>query len=99
MNLFLNLCCSLIGIVLSGVVGKRFPKPLVNIICVGSVAASFGLVVFLLSQIYPVNTPVTEHDFTWIQSGGLKIGFDLTVDRLTAVMLLVVTGVGFLIHL
>jgi hypothetical protein len=29
----------------------------------------------------------------------LKIGFDLTVDRLTAVMLLVVTGVGLLIHL
>ncbi len=46
-----------------------------------------------------MNTPVTERDFTWIQSGFLKVGFDLTVDRLTAVMLLVVTGVGLLIHL
>src|ERR1700733_2614806 len=99
MNLWLIPLCPLIGFLLSGLLGKRLSKPLVNIICVGSVAASFGLVVFLLSQIYPVNTPVTEHDFTWIQSGGLKIGFDLTVDRLTAVMLLVVTGVGFLIHL
>ena len=78
--------------------GKRLPKQLVNIVNVGAVAASFGLVLFLLSKIYPINTPVTEHDFTWIQSGLLSIGFDLTVDRLTAVMLLVVTGVGLLIH-
>ena len=99
MNLWLIPLCPLIGFLLSGLLRKRLPKPLVNIICVGSVAAAFGLVVFLLSRIYPLNTPVIEHDFTWIQSGGLKIGFDLTVDRLTAVMLLIVTGVGFLIHL
>ncbi len=99
MNLWLIPLCPLIGFLLSGLFGKRLPKQLVNIICVGSVAASFGLVLFLLSQIYPVNAPVTEHDFTWIESGFLKIGFDLTVDRLTAVMLLVVTGVGLLIHL
>ena len=40
----------------------------------------------------------TEHYFTWIASGNLSIGADLSVDRLTAVWLLVVTGVGALIH-
>ena len=40
-----------------------------------------------------------ERYFTWIQSGDLRVGFDLAVDRLTAVMLLVVTGVGLLIHI
>jgi NADH-quinone oxidoreductase subunit L len=99
MNLWLIPLCPLIGFLLSGLLGKRLPKQLVNIICVGSVAASFGLVLFLLSKIYPVDTALTEHYFTWIQSGALKIGFDLSVDRLTAVMLLVVTGVGLLIHL
>lgn len=99
MNLWLIPLCPLIGFLLSGLLGKRLPKQLVNIICVGSVAASFGLVLYLLQQIYPVNTPVTEHDFTWISSGFFKVGFDLTVDRLTSVMLLVVTGVGLLIHL
>ena len=79
--------------------GKRLPKSVVNIVSVGAVAASFGLVLLLLSKIYPIDTPITEHDFTWIQSGLLNIGFDLTVDRLTAVMLLVVTGVGSLIHI
>ncbi len=36
---------------------------------------------------------------TWIAVGGLEVGFDLFIDQLTVVMLLVVTGVGFLIHL
>ena len=40
-----------------------------------------------------------EHYFTWIQSGDFHVGFDFAVDRLTAVMLLVVTGVGSLIHI
>jgi NADH-quinone oxidoreductase subunit L len=35
---------------------------------------------------------------TWIEAGPLVVTFDLLVDQLTAVMLLVVTGVGFLIH-
>jgi NADH-quinone oxidoreductase subunit L len=39
-----------------------------------------------------------EHYFTWIQSGLLNIGVDFAIDRLTAVMLMIVTGVGFLIH-
>ncbi len=40
-----------------------------------------------------------EHYFTWIQSGALNIGVDFAVDRLTAVMLLIVTGIGSLIHI
>ena len=35
---------------------------------------------------------------TWIEVGGLTVTFDLLVDQLSTVMLLVVTGVGFLIH-
>ena len=45
------------------------------------------------------NTPHMEHYFTWIQSGALNIGCDFAVDRLTTVMLLVVTGIGSLIHI
>src|SRR5207237_8012040 len=39
------------------------------------------------------------HYFTWIQSGNLNIGADFSVDRLTAIMLLIVTGIGSLIHI
>ncbi len=60
---------------------------------------SFLYVVALLFKIWPITTAYSEHYFTWIQSGFLQIGFDLFVDRLTAVMLLIVTGVGLLIHI
>src|SRR5205085_1885055 len=43
--------------------------------------------------------PYIERYFTWIQSGTFRVGADFSVDRLTAVMLLVVTGVGSLIHI
>src|SRR6202035_3009127 len=39
------------------------------------------------------------HYYTWIQSGTLNIGVDFAVDRLTAIMLMVVTGVGTLIQI
>ena len=44
-------------------------------------------------------TAHVEHYFTWIRSGALDIGCDFAIDRLTAVMLLVVTGIGSLIHI
>ena len=47
----------------------------------------------------PIETKYVEHYFTWIQSGSLNIGVDFAVDRLTAIMLMVVTGVGTLIHI
>src|SRR5205807_1607299 len=37
--------------------------------------------------------------FDWIVAGNFRAGFDLQMDQLTAVMVLVVTGVGFLIHI
>ena len=46
-----------------------------------------------------LNTAYSEHYFTWIQSGTFNIGCDFTVDRLTAIMLLIVTGIGSLIHI
>ncbi len=88
----------LIGFLLNGLFGRRISKSLVSVIAVGSVAVSFLYVIALLARIWPVATPYAEHDFTWIQSGFLQIGFDLFVDRLNTVMLLVVTGVGLIIH-
>ncbi len=52
-----------------------------------------------LRALQPLDVRHFEHYFTWIQSGEFRVGFDFAVDRLTAVMLLVVTGVGLLIHI
>ena len=99
MHLWLIPFFPLLGFLLNGLFGKRSSKTFINLIAVGSVAVSFGYVLLLLSKLYPLDTAYSEHYFTWIQSGFLKVGFDLSVDRLTAVMLLVVTGVGLLIHI
>jgi NADH-quinone oxidoreductase subunit L len=99
MNLWLIPLFPLIGFLLTGLFGRRLAKPVVNLIAVGSVAVSFAYVLWVLSALYPIASPHSESYFTWIQSGTLHIGFDLTVDRLTAVMLMVITGVGLIIHI
>ncbi|MDZ4799267.1 MAG: NADH-quinone oxidoreductase subunit L [Bryobacteraceae bacterium] len=93
----------LIGAALNGLLGRRFGKTLVNLIAIGSVAASFATVLMVLSGLGAFSGGLheahIERYFTWIQSGDLNIGYDLMVDRLSAVMLMVVTGVGLLIHI
>jgi len=69
----------------------------INLIGIGSVVLSFG---WALKTVLALgDTPITEHYFTWIQSGSLTINCDFTVDKLTAIMLMVVTGIGSLIHI
>src|SRR3989475_230041 len=51
---------------------------------------------FLLS---PAQIPWVKQYFTWIAAGNFRAGFDLQIDQLTVVMLMVVTGVGWLIHI
>ncbi|MCW5980238.1 MAG: NADH-quinone oxidoreductase subunit L [Bryobacteraceae bacterium] len=87
------------GFLLNGIFGRRASKAVVNAIAVGSVALSFLWVVKTLLSLGGMETPHAERYFTWIESGILNVGFELAVDRLTAVMLLVVTGVGLLIHI
>jgi NADH-quinone oxidoreductase subunit L len=99
MNLWLIPFFPLVGFLLNGLLGKRLSKPIVSLIAIASVAASFAFVLALLGKVYPLSVPYSDHYFTWIQSGSLNIGCDMVVDRLTAVMLLVVTGVGLLIHI
>lgn len=99
MNLWLIPFFPLIGFIVNGLWGRRLSKAVINVIGVGTVAASFIYVLVMLSKLYPLNTAYSEHYFTWIQSGFLNVGFDLLLDRLTAVMLLIVTGVGLLIHI
>jgi NADH-quinone oxidoreductase subunit L len=45
------------------------------------------------------NRQVGQHLYTWFQAGGLKVGADLLYDPLSALFLLLITGVGSLIHI
>jgi NADH-quinone oxidoreductase subunit L len=99
MQLWLIPLLPLAGFLINGIFGRRFSKSLVNVFAIGSVALAFAWVVKILFGLGDLNAPYTEHYFTWIQSGILTVNCDFTVDRLTAVMLLIVTGIGSLIHI
>src|SRR6202451_3364147 len=102
MQLWLIPILPLLGFLLNGVFGRRLSKSVINAIAVGSVLLSFLWVLKSLSALGAFSGGLeethVEHYFTWIQSGALNVSIDFAVDRLTAVMLMVVTGVGFLIH-
>jgi NADH-quinone oxidoreductase subunit L len=86
------------GFLINGIFGRRFSKSMVNVFAIGSVVLAFA---WALKAILgrDLDTPYTEHYFTWIQSGTFTVNFDFTVDRLTAIMLMIVTGIGSLIHI
>ena len=89
----------LLGFLVNGILGRRRANAFVNAVAIGSVLLSLAWVVKTLLGLGGLEAPYIERYGTWFQSGDLRIGFDLSVDRLTAVMLLVVTGVGSLIHI
>jgi len=104
MQLWLIPLLPLAGFAVNGLLGRRLSKTAINAVAAGSVLLSFLWVLKSLSALgvfgggTPLEQAYTEHYYTWIQSGMLNIGVDFAIDRLTAVMLMIVTGVGFLIH-
>jgi NADH-quinone oxidoreductase subunit L len=93
----------LAGFAVNGLLGRRFSKAVVNIFAVGSVLLSFLWVLKTLNALGAFSGGLEktyfEHYYTWIQSGPLNIGVDFAIDRLTAIWLMIVTGVGLLIHI
>ncbi len=68
-------------------------------ISVTAAALSFVLSVLVFLQVAGDPATHVRPLFTWIQAGPLDVSWTLLVDQLTAVMLLVVTGVGTLVHI
>ncbi|MEK7409677.1 MAG: NADH-quinone oxidoreductase subunit L [Acidobacteriota bacterium] len=89
----------LLGFLVNLLFGRRASKAAVNAVAIGSVLLSFLWALKTLAALWPIEEAHVERYFAWIQSGELRVGYDLGVDRLTAVMLMVVTGVGLLIHI
>jgi NADH-quinone oxidoreductase subunit L len=99
MQLWLIPIFPLAGFLFNGILGRRLSKTGINIVAIGSVLLSLAWVFKTLMGLGTLNSTYTEHYFTWIQSGNFQVNADFAIDRLTAVMLLVVTGVGSLIHI
>jgi NADH-quinone oxidoreductase subunit L len=86
----------LIGAFISGTMGKRLGRNYVQLVACGSVFFAFMLSAGAFAQIWGGATLALPG--SWFQVGHFHIGAGLQVDRLSAVLLLIVTGIGFLIH-
>ncbi|HEY1938373.1 MAG TPA: NADH-quinone oxidoreductase subunit L [Candidatus Angelobacter sp.] len=90
----------LIGAAINGLFGRRFKNAMVNTVALLFTAAAFGWAVWAVLSIWPGgSTPYIETLFPWITAGSFSAPFGFYLDQLSMIMVLVVTGVGFLIHI
>jgi NADH-quinone oxidoreductase subunit L len=101
LHLWLLPLLPLAGFVINGILGRRLPKALVSTVALLFPAAAFAQVLWIVAQVHQgLALPHFEAFATpWIAVSGFHANFSFLLDQLTLVMLLVVTGVGMLIHI
>ena len=94
LHLWLIPVLPLIGAAINGLFGKRFSRQTVTAVAWGFCGAAFALALWAVSQFLSVGAgPYTEVVAHWIRAGGLQADYAFYLDRLSVVMVLVVTGV------
>jgi NADH-quinone oxidoreductase subunit L len=93
----------LLGAAVNGFFGLKWPNKIVNTVALSSTGISFACALEAVREfvtyVAPTGQIFRKEFFDWIVAGDFRAGFDLQIDQLTVVMVLVVTGVGFLIHI
>jgi NADH-quinone oxidoreductase subunit L len=89
----------LVGAAINGLFGKRFSRQTVSAIALGFCGAAFVMALWIAAQFSSLTPPHVERLASWIRAGDFQADFAFYLDQLSLVMLLVVTGVGFLIHI
>jgi NADH-quinone oxidoreductase subunit L len=89
------------GFLINGTIGRRFPRALISAVALICTAIPAALVAWLWVTMKSAGGPEVMQVVggPWIQITGLTVNFAFAVDHLALIMLGVVTGVGFLIHI
>jgi NADH-quinone oxidoreductase subunit L len=93
-----------LGFLINTAFRRHLSKSLSGAIATGAMGLAFGVAVTAVWRLVG-STPIEgvraidEHVFTWISSGALDVAFAFRLDPLASVMVLVITGIGTLIHL
>lgn len=99
-KILLILLLPLSGTIINGLLGRTIPRSLSGILATVVMFAAFGLSVSLFIDFMDTGArPITVSLLHWFSAGTLSVDFSLLIDRLSLLMVLVVTGVGSLIHL
>jgi len=91
----------LVGFLINGFFGKKLPKNVVGSLGSAAIGLSFALTIKIFLeflQLPAASRPFEKTIFTWIAAGAFKAEAAFLVDPLSLIMLLVVTGVSFIIH-
>jgi len=97
LNLWLIPVLPLAGAAINGFLGKRSSRRTVSTVALFFSGAAFAWALVVAARVsFPHPPEFVAH---WIRSGNFIVDFSLYLDQLALVMLLVVTGVGFLIHI
>ncbi len=86
----------LLGALVLGTAGRRFGRSDVNVVACGTVAGALVLSLVAFVSVWHGRTLVWV--LPWFSAGRIQVTAGLTADRLTVVLLLVVTGISLLIH-
>lgn len=99
-NLWLIPALPLLGAIVNGLgaLTGKLPRAAVHAVAVGVMALAFVLSVMAFMGLGH-DGALTQSLYTWISSGSLQVEASLTVDPLSGVMILIITGIGTLIHL
>src|ERR1700761_7575338 len=89
----------LAGFIINGLGRNSLPKAAIGFIGSALVLVSFGLSVAAFFQVKASGHGIDVKVFDWFSAGQIKVSLSFLVDQLSSIMLLIITGVGFLIHL
>jgi NADH-quinone oxidoreductase subunit L len=98
LNLWLIPVLPLAGAAINGFLGKKSSRAAVSAVGLFFSGAAFAWALSVAFRFSSVDLPYQEYLSHWIRSGSFTVDFAFYLDQLSLVMLLVVTGVGFLIH-
>src|SRR5256885_3643728 len=99
LNLWLIPMLPLAGAAVNGFFGKKSSRQAVTIVGLFFSGAAFAWALGVAFRFSSLELPYQEYLAHWIRSGTFSADFALYLDQLSLIMLMVVTGVGFLIHI
>ncbi|REC48579.1 NADH-quinone oxidoreductase subunit L [Chryseobacterium pennipullorum] len=89
----------LLGFLINGLFGKNLPKIVVGSLATAMVFGSFCIAVSLFMNFNSESQPVIVKAFEWFRVNGIQINFGFQIDQLSLMMVMIITGIGSLIHL
>src|SRR6202795_162865 len=99
LNLWLIPILPLAGAAINGLLGKKSSRRAVTTIALVFSGAAFAMALWVTMRFSSLSLPYHENLAHWIRSGSFSVDFAFYLDQLSLVMLLIVSGVGFLIHI